>query len=75
LQNIKKGIKRPPFNADFTKSGEKVPTQFCLVFPHATINTSVKLENRRVWRKSRMLTQVMAANLNQDKCKKGNLNF
>jgi hypothetical protein len=58
----RRASKNPKFYADFTKSGGKVSTQFCFVCPHVTINTSVKLENRRVVRKWRLLTQVMAAN-------------
>jgi hypothetical protein len=51
LKSIKQGIKRPQILCCFTKSGEKVPTQFCPVCPHATINTSVKLENPQSFEK------------------------
>jgi hypothetical protein len=51
LRKSRRASKDPKFYADFTKSGEKAPTQFCPVCPHATINTSVKLANRRVLRK------------------------
>jgi hypothetical protein len=45
MKNIKKGVKKHKiFYTDITKSGEKVPTQFCPVCPHATRNTSVNLE-------------------------------